>query len=232
MKTNKALLLVGAAILTAASAMAIPSTCASLNGADLNPGSLGSQLTSTVTNLSIDCTFNGLEFSNFAYNTASVSGTPSGWNITLVGESLINGYVALTFNPSLNGQNTPNSVQDAHLTFSIGGTTFGALLFNGGPGPSNVGEKICVGATAPDSLTGNCGADTVFGPMSANDNQTSTVAYGSQALVYVWKDIQVTSASGHNSSITEGFAVPEPMTFSMLGIGLLGLGLVRRKLQK
>jgi hypothetical protein len=223
----------GTAILMAASALAVPVACDTINGADLNPGSGGSKLTSSVTNLSIDCSFDGLEFSNFSYNIATSSGTPSGWDISLIGESMIGDYVALTFNPNLNGSNTANSVQDAHLTFSVNGTTYGAALYNGGPGPSNVAEKVCVGATAPDSLTGNCGTDTIYGPLAANDNNPlATVAYAPASLVYVWKDIQVTSVSGHNSSITEGFLVPEPMTFSLMGAGLVGLGLLRRRLNK
>ena len=231
MKISKGLLLVGAAVLMAASAMAIPVTCgtgSAANGVDVNPGVGGSQATSTVNNLSIDCTFGGLEFNNFQYSIAGSQGTPSGWNISLAGEGIVNGYVALTFNPSLNGSG--NAVSDAHLSFAINGTTYGAYLFDGGPGPSVVAEKVC--SASVDVTTGACSGVLLVTSLNASDNQTATASYAASPVVYVWKDIQITNVSGHNSAITEGFAVPEPMTFSLMGAGLLGLGLVRRKLKK
>jgi hypothetical protein len=59
---------------------------------------------------------------------------------------------------------------------------------------------------------------------------------------YIYKDISVDGRTGNVfgaadagalSGFTQSFhtAVPEPMTLSMMGLGLLGLGLVRRRQQ-
>jgi hypothetical protein len=193
---------------------------------------------------SITCTAGGFTFSNFQYSVASGSGTPI---ITLTNDpgqgTLVGGFWILIFNPNLGG-----TITDLHLAFTVTGPIDGAALTENGIN-SQVQEKNCNGTM---DLTGTCVGTLVWNTSdtesegstcvgttagSTNGGTTTTCAYpvppGSLAGVAVWKDLAVTGSNGHISSMVEGFqGVPEPMTFSLMGAGLLGLGLLRRKLKK
>jgi hypothetical protein len=50
--------------------------------------------------------------------------------------------------------------------------------------------------------------------------------------IWVFKDIYLTGQTGHLTQFSESFHVPEPLTLTLIGSGLLGFGLLRRRLKK
>jgi hypothetical protein len=242
MKLNRMLLLAGAVAMMASSAMAI-STCASLvssSAVDVNPGG---------NTTSITCTVNNLTFSNFFYNVAGGSGTPS-IELTQGGVTTSGSEVYLNFNPNLG---SPSLISDLHFSFTVTGFLSGADLENFGSG-SSIQEEACTtlinsptnsgcGGTIywntvdndsqASSCIGNVAGGDPAGLLSSTGNTTACAFGAGVSSLVVWKDISLQNPStGHLTSFTESFAVPEPMTLSLMGAGLLGLGLLRRRLTK
>ena len=181
-----------------------------------------------------DCTIGGLEFSNFVANNASNS---TGLTVNLVGASIANGFVTLVFNPNM----SLTGAQDILLFFTVTGGINQIDLQNGGSSGTSILERAC---STPVTVSGACddpshqlGSAIVAGGGGANVfSSTFTLT----SPVYIFKDIQKSAGFGtegsplqHLSSFSQSFhtAVPEPMTLSMMGIGLLGLGLARRRQQ-
>ncbi|MEQ1947552.1 MAG: PEP-CTERM sorting domain-containing protein [Bryobacteraceae bacterium] len=184
-----------------------------------NSFGFGSTLSLTTVN---PCTIGNLTFSNFQFFGAN----------TFVPTSMSGGVVIASANPttlsfSFTNLNTTNQtsssgvggVGDIRITFESSGPVSGIVL--GGGTASSVSEAICSSAFVGETCTG-----TVLG--------TGSVINGGSTLItlslfnggeFFLKDI----AGG--SGVTQTL-VPEPMSLSLMGFGLLGLGVVARKRRK
>jgi hypothetical protein len=189
--------------------------------ANVNPGFTSP--TSNIGNASQSCTVSSLTFSNFQYTLSPTTGFENAPFQVLVNSlPTVASVVDLGFNPDT----AANS--DLQLEFQVTGSSILGvqLSYNGTTGAIN--EEVC----AVYMPTGICGTPIGVGglaslgvsPTSQNAQLMFTTA---QSSVWIFKDIA--AGSGFFSEVNQGYIVPEPMTFSLLGAGLLGLGLMGRR---
>ena len=115
------------------------------------------------------------------------------------------------------------------------------LSFNGaftGTGSTNVTEHYCFNPTTtpvgPGCLTPGMGGGQIQ-VTNPPPTFTAQVFFAPQSAVAVSKDIFATTGSNGTaniSSVINQFSTPEPMSLVLLGSGLLGLGMVRRRVRK
>jgi hypothetical protein len=190
------------------------------------------------------CTVAPLTFSNFSYDLDLGSFQTAGPDVPISGLPPIANGAALEFNPNLtNGS-------DLLLEFQVSGGLSGAFLQAtiGGTGAVNetvcsVFEStgICPTADVYAILNVNAGGDTVTTPTGsicfANAGCSSSTTGGVAVIIFpsqtqVWIDKDISSGSANFSEVEQGFVTPEPMTLSLMGLGLLGIGLARRKFKQ
>jgi hypothetical protein len=132
---------------------------------------------------------------------------------------------------------------DIQLSYTVTGGIIGLdMVVQASPvlpgGSLTVSEVACTAAFVGGACSSSDGGVTlanftiISSGQPASATQLFTTPYSGE--VYILKDLSydgATTSSLVNSQIVS--SVPEPMTFSLLGAGLLGLGLVgRRRLQK
>ncbi|MGD0013537.1 MAG: PEP-CTERM sorting domain-containing protein [Bryobacteraceae bacterium] len=167
------------------------------------------------------CYLDGLVFDNFHVAAAA------GFQMHLGPATGISGNeVVLSFNhtPLLAGD-------DINFWMRVTGWQLGIDLYNAGSGAASIQETACDAQTYPNpGCSGNILAQISAG---ANGSASALYAGGPQNVVYIWKDIGVGLAvpGGHLSAFNESFTIPEPVTLSLIGGGLLGLGLLRRRVR-
>jgi hypothetical protein len=194
----------------------------------------------TTLNAGGGCTIGTWTFNNFAVTTAGGAAGPvvdlgGFYDGTQAGPEPPAGEVGLNFNPNLGGVGT--IVTDIHFTFSVSnsaGLISDAFLFNAGTVSSQIQERVC---TVSVTQSGFCGGVQLGPDLVANGGSTAGPSvFAGNSTVWIWKDINIQNVStDHISSFDQAFSssgVPEPMTFSMMGVGLLGLGLLGRRLRK
>jgi hypothetical protein len=240
LKMNKTLMGLGilavAAVMTSTTASASPCVAGNnlLSQYVSNPTTAPSGgLSSTGT---FSCQIAPLTFSNFSYllDAGSFAGSPI--NVSVEAATLIGNEVNLEFNPNL----TVSSSME--LEDQVTGGILGVDLGWNGSGTGFVNEVVCTVFT----MTGICPSNDQLAILNVNsggavatpyNGGTSSTTNGIASVVFaaphseVWIFKDIGSGNAPYTEVEQSYlvSVPEPMTFSLLGAGLLSLGLMRRR---
>ena len=138
------------------------------------------------------------------------------------------GQAYLEFNPNLQAQ------MDDEFLFAVWGGISSISMTVGGQNAS-VQETAC---STPFSLgtvgVGVCAPGDVLGQVTVLSNQAEQFAsFNTTNPVYIFKNINAGGPPGQLTEFTQDFGtIPEPLSMLLMGSGLLGLGLVRRRSRK
>jgi len=213
MKKFLALLAFTVLSLTVASASQIPCT---ISGTTFNTPVNGTTV--------VDC--GTLTFDTFLVaNPTTGTSTPNPGQVDVLSTSYFDtgsGQAYLEFNPNL------QAAQDDEFSFTVWGGISSISMTVGGQNAS-IEETACTIAL----VNGVCNG-TVLGQITVQSNQTEQFAnFNTTNPVYIFKNINAGGPPGQLTEFTQDFGtIPEPLSMLLMGSGLLGLGLVRRRSRK
>ena len=195
------------------------------------------------------CFIDGLLFNNFTYTPTSVN-VPSvpatGVTVSTIGPAgsgatIISHDPGFLFNPNLSVG--PGQSQDTLIGYTVqtrSGEAFindNDLLMVGahtGTGIASIVETKCFGASLAPCPGGALQINVHSGPDGTMDVLTAHANFANQSLIGIFKDISVKggdSGTAFISGAQNTYSVPEPAPFLLIGSGLLGLSVVRRKMK-
>jgi hypothetical protein len=182
------------------------------------------------------CQSGSLTFSGFDYRGTG----PSASSITVSPLSVFdNEGFQFQGGWSVSSQNGISNSQEAHISYTVQhvgslidtlSLSFGSSVT--GTGIASVTEQFCLGYSLDNCPHVNQGLVEVTNPGSGFSNRAFFAGVSSIA---VSKDILLISGTNGAASIshvTDTFSSPEPLSFVLLGTGLLGIGLMRRRLNR
>jgi PEP-CTERM motif len=170
------------------------------------------------------CSIGGLDFSNFS---STNDNSTLGITIQTVNS---NGF---TLSPNLPTNGTP-SLNDVNVAFEVTGGVSGVGLSLNGNSSAFVTETVCDAAgLAPPAGSGKCAGNELAFMTAFGTGGTKTANFATATPIWIFKDINDGGAAlSEVTQIYTSSTVPEPMTLSMMGVGLLGLSLISRRRKK
>jgi|SRR5579863_499751 len=181
----------------------------------------------------------GLLFNNFSVSpSAGFTGAVVGIAGSGFGTGVTGSDVDLAFQiGGLQGPTIPD-LGDIELEYDVTGGIVGVdMTIQASPvisgGSMTVSEKVCTVAFVNSVCNGITLANFTVTSSGQAVSTTQLFSTAFSGEVYIEKDLSydgATTSSLVNSHVVS--SVPEPMTFSLMGAGLLGLGLMRRRGRK
>ncbi len=173
---------------------------------------------------SFSCSIGGLTFQNFS---STNDNSTLGITIQTVNS---NGF---TLSPNLPTNGNP-SLNDVNLQFEVLGGVSGIGLSLNGNSSAFVTETVCdaAGLGSPAG-SGKCAGNELAFLTAFGTGSSKSVSFATSSPIWIFKDINDGGAA--LSEVTQVYTsgtVPEPMTLSMMGVGLLGLSLISRRRKK
>jgi hypothetical protein len=185
-----------------------------------------------------------LSFSN--WTLLDNDGSTNAYNMTIIGPPQLNNPpgdsrtnplpYSIQFSTNMDNFSTPASgFKDVLFQFVVTGPLNFASLSVATSAISNIDETICsIAFNSSHQCTGTVLYESglIQGP-GGTASGAVTANTTTPGIYYVQKDIRSVSGAGTSQGFTEGFgAVPEPMTFSLIGAGLVGLVVLGRRMKK